>query len=167
MVIRTEKEKDHAEVYALNSAAFESTAEADLVNALRKEAQPVVSLIAEENDQILGHILFSPVTLTGHEELKIMGLAPMAVAPEQQNKGFGSALVRAGLEQCRQLGAGAVVVLGHATYYPRFGFSPSSNVGISCEYDVPEEYFMMLELQPGYLQGKSGTIKYHKLFNDV
>lgn len=167
MLIRTENEKDRAEVYALNSVAFASTTEADLVNALRKEAQPVISLVAEENGQIVGHIMFSPVTLTGHEELKIMGLAPMAVAPEQQNRGYGSALVRAGLEQCRQLGAGAVVVLGHATYYPRFGFSPSSNAGISCEYDVPEEYFMVLELQPGYLQGKSGTIKYHNLFSDV
>lgn len=111
--------------------------------------------------------MLSPVSLTGHADLKIMGLAPMAVAPEHQRKGVGSALVRAGLERCKQLGFGAAVVLGHAGYYPRFGFSPATHFGIGCEYEAPEEAFMAVELQPGYLQGKSGTVRYHSAFSDV
>ncbi len=96
-----------------------------------------------------------------------MGLAPMAVAPEHQRKGIGSALVRAGLEQCKQLGFAAVVVLGHPEYYPRFGFSPSSRFGINSEYEVPEEVFMAMELQPGALSGKTGRVKYHAAFSNV
>jgi putative acetyltransferase len=111
--------------------------------------------------------MFSPVSLSGHPGLKIMGLAPMVVAPEHQRKGIGSALVRAGLEQCKQLGFGVVVVLGHSGYYLRFGFSPSARFGIKSEYEAPEEAFMVLELLPGYLCGVSDTIKYHAAFNNI
>jgi putative acetyltransferase len=76
-------------------------------------------------------------------------------------------LVRAGLEQCKKDGSGAVVVLGHSEYYPRFGFSPSARFGISCEYEVPEEVFIMVELQPGFLHGASGKVKYHAAFSNV
>lgn len=96
-----------------------------------------------------------------------MGLAPMAVAPEHQRKGIGSALVRAGLDECKQLGFGAVVVLGHADYYPRFGFLSSARFGIGCEYEVPEEVFMVVELQAGFLDGASGKVKYHAAFSDA
>jgi putative acetyltransferase len=167
MLIRTEEEKDWAAVYALNAAAFETPAEANLVDALRQQARPVVSLVAEDNQTVVGHMMFSPVSLTGHPDVKIMGLAPMAVAPNHQCKGIGSALVRAGLERCKQLGFGAVVVLGHPEYYPRFGFSPSSRFGMGCEYEVSEEVFMVMELQPGYLRGISGSVKYHAAFSNV
>lgn len=133
-MIRAEAEIDRAAVRAVNTEAFETTAEADLVDALREGAQPVVSLVAEHDGRIVGHIMFSPVTLVGEPELKIMGLAPMAVASARQRKGIGSALVGAGLEQCTALGFGAVVVLGHPTYYPRFGFIPSTRWNIHCEY---------------------------------
>ena len=96
-----------------------------------------------------------------------MGLAPLAVAPERQSEGIGSALVRTGLQQCRQLDFGAVVVLGHPGYYPRFGFSPSTRFGLGCEYDVPEEAFMVVELKPGYLDSASGKVKYHDAFSDL
>lgn len=169
MLIRTEEKKDWASVYEVNASAFETPVEADLVNTLREHAQPVVSLVAEDEDDgaIVGHIMFSPVSLPGYPELRIMGLAPMAVAPERQGKGIGSALVRAGLEQCKQLGFGAVVVLGHPEYYPRFGFMPFTRFGIVCEYEVPEEAFMLLELHPGYLRGASGKVKYHAAFKNV
>lgn len=91
----------------------------------------------------------------------------MAVIPAFQRKGIGSALVRAGLEQCEQRGFDAVVVLGHPEYYPRFGFLPSSRFGIDSEYDVPEEVFMAMELSPGALHGKTGRIKYHQVFNEL
>ncbi len=167
MLIRAEEQRDWASVHAVNVSAFETPAEANLVNTLREQAQPLISLIAEDDDAIVGHIMFSPVTLSGHLALRIMGLAPMAVAPGHQRKGIGSALVRAGLEQCKQLGFGAVVVLGHPAYYPRFGFSSSARFGIGCEYDVPEEVFMVAELQAGFLDGASGKVKYHAAFSDV
>ena len=167
MLVRAEEQRDWPAVHAVNVSAFETPAEANLVDALREQAQPLVSLIAEDNGAIVGHIMFSPVSLSGHPGLKIMGLAPMAVAPAHQRKGIGSALVRAGLEQCQQLGFGAVVVLGHPTYYPRFGFSSSARFGIGCEYEVPEEVFMVVELEAGCLRGASGKVRYHAAFSNV
>jgi putative acetyltransferase len=167
MLIRAEQPGDRIAVSAVNVSAFETPAEANLVDALREHAHPVVSLVAEDHGAVVGHIMFSPVSLDGHPALRIMGLAPMAVAPEHQRKGIGSALVRAGLEQCRQLGFGAVVVLGHPAYYPRFGFVPSALFGIGCEYDVPEDVFMVVELQAGVLRGATGKVEYHAVFRDV
>ena len=167
MLIRVENENDRTHVYSVNESAFKTPAEANLVNALRIQAQPIVSLVAEENGEIVGHIMFSPVTLSGFAGLKALGLAPMAVAPEYQRKGIGSALVRAGLERCKLLGFAVVVVLGHPDYYPRFGFSPSSRFGIDSEYEVPEDVFMAMELQPGALSGKTGRVKYHDAFSNI
>jgi putative acetyltransferase len=164
--VRRESAADRVAVHALNSAAFGQAAEADLVEALRDTAG-VISLVAEVEDQVVGHILFSPVTFTGDESLLIAGLAPMAVTPDRQRQGVGSALIRTGIEECRQAGFGAVVVLGHAGYYPRFGFAPASDHGVDCEYEVPPEAFMLAELQPGYLHGASGTIRYHPAFGAV
>ena len=160
-------ECDRDAVRAVNAAAFETPAEADLVDALRQQASPLISLVAEENAKVVGHIMFSPVSFLDHHDLKVMALAPMAVAPMQQRKGIGSALVRAGLDQCRQLNCAAVVVLGHPEYYPRFGFSPASRFGIDSEYDVPEEVFMAMELQPGALNGMKGTVRFHSAFRDI
>ena len=137
-----------------------------LVDTLRQEAEPIVSIVAEEKGRVVGHIMFSPVTLSGHPHLKIMGLAPLAVLPENQRKGIGSGLAEAGLQRCRELGFGAVVVLGHREYYPRFGFVPSQHFGIGCEYEVPQETFMVVELEHGLLNGVSGTIEYHEAFRD-
>ncbi|MDH3639411.1 MAG: N-acetyltransferase [Gammaproteobacteria bacterium] len=167
MLIRVEAPEDRPAVRAVNLSVFETSAEANLVDTLRKQTQPVVSLVAEESGAIAGHIMFSPVLLGDDPTFKIMGLAPMAVSPESQHKGIGSALICAGLERCKRLGVGAVVVLGHPEYYPRFGFLPSTRFGIGCEYDVPEEVFMILELQPGYLRGRSGMIKYHVAFSNL
>jgi putative acetyltransferase len=151
-------------VRAVNVAAFPTRAEADLVDALRAAARPLVSLVAEESGAIVGHIMLSPVTLPGHPALRLMGLAPMAVTPPRQRGGIGAALVEAGLAACRRLGADAVVVLGHPAYYPRFGFAPGVRAGLGCEYDVPAEAFMVLALRPGALDGASGTIRYHPAF---
>ena len=167
MLIRAEEDKDRAAVHAVKVAAFETPSEANLVDALREQAQPIVSLVAEDSGAIVGHIMFSAVSLVGHHGLKVMGLAPMAVAPKHQRKGIGSALVRAGLEQCKQLGYIAVVVLGHPEYYPRFGFSPSTRFGIGCEYEVPEDVFMVTELQPAALSGITGIVKYHAAFSSL
>lgn len=167
MLIRAEEPGDWVAVHAVNVSAFETPLEANLVDALRDQAQPLVSLIAEDNGAIVGHIMFSPVSLSGHPALGIMGLAPMAVAPVYQRKGIGSALVRDGLDQCKRRGFGAVVVLGHPAYYPRFGFSAATRFGIVCEYEVPEDAFMVVELHAGFLRGVSATAKYHAAFSEV
>jgi putative acetyltransferase len=166
MHIRPEKSDEVAAVRAVNLAAFATRTEADLVDALRAQVNPFISLVAEgeSGGPIVGHICFSPATLSGHGALAIMALAPMAVLPADQRRGIGSALVRAGIEQCRLLGCGAVVVLGHPDFYPRLGFVPASRFGIRSEYDVPDEVFMALELEPGALQGRAGTIRYHAAF---
>ncbi len=167
MPTRVETDGDRGAVRAVNMAAFDTAAEADLVEALRQQAQPFVSLIAEKDGNVVGHIMFSPVSLSNHPDLKVMGLGPMAVAPKYQARGIGSALVRAGLAECKKLGFVAVVVLGHPDYYPRFGFSPASHFEIDSEYDVPVEVFMAMELQPEALSGKSGIARYHVAFSNV
>jgi putative acetyltransferase len=165
--VRAEEARDWTAVHAVNVAAFPSAAEADLVEALRRDARPVVSLVACADAAIVGHIMFSPVTLPGHPGLSIMGLGPMAVAPDRQRAGIGSTLVRAGVAACTRLEAGAVVVLGHPEYYPRFGFAPAAGFGIGCEYDAPVEAFMLLELRTGALRGAAGTVRYHPAFATV
>ncbi len=167
MIIRNEEAKHYEDVYKINASAFSTEAEARLINELRQVVKQHISLVAEEDGLIVGHILFTPVSLSGHPELRLMGLGPVAVLPEQQGKGIGSALIRHGLERCQGAGFGACVVLGHKDYYPRFGFIPSIKYNIKCEYDVPPEVFMIAELQPGYLEGASGTIQYHPAFNAV
>lgn len=167
MLIRDEREADRTAIFNLNAAAFPTDAEARLVDALRSRAHPTVSLVAENEEGIIvGHILFSPVTLREHPDRFLMGLAPMAVLPDRQRSGIGSALVRAGLKSCAALGAGAVVVLGHPDYYPKFGFVPSIGFGVVSTYDVPPEVFLALELKPGTLDG-GGTVVYHAAFNEL
>jgi putative acetyltransferase len=166
IIIREERQGDVEHIRAVNLAAFETTTEADLVNALRERATQLVSLVAEDDAKIIGHILFSPVTLANEPGLILMGLGPMAVVPSRQRQGVGSSLVREGLERCRQLNAAAVLVLGHPEYYPRFGFSPASRLSLRSEYDVPDEVFMVRELRDGALSGLSGTIRYHPIFGD-
>jgi len=167
LAIREERPGDAAAIHSVNAAAFETAAEASLVRLLRERAAPIVSLVAEDGEVICGHILFSPVTIAGQGGLVLMGLAPMAVHPSRQRQGIGSALVRAGLDACATIGSDGVVVLGHADYYPRFGFRPASRFGLKSEYDVPDEVFMAMELKPGALAGKGGTVRYHPAFGDL
>lgn len=167
MHIRPEEPGDRCAIRAVNESAFVTSAEADLVDALREHASPAISLVAKHQDGCIGHIMFSPVSVAGCAPGRAMGLAPVAVAPAHQRNGVGSALVRAGLEACRSHGAGAVFVLGHPGYYPRFGFVPAEHYGVACDYDVPPEVFMALELVPGTLERASGVVHYHLAFERV
>jgi len=168
MNIREEQPSDIEKIWAVNSEAFETEAEANLINALRSSGCTYISLVAETETNIVGHILFTPVELSGDDnKIKIMGLAPMAVFSQYQNKGIGSKLVVAGLELCKSQGYDAVVVLGHPNYYPKFGFVPSVKYNIKSEYDVPDDVFMILALVPGSLKTRTGVIKYHEAFNSV
>ncbi|WP_435103581.1 GNAT family N-acetyltransferase [Arhodomonas sp. AD133] len=165
--IRSEVPADHEAVRWVNEHAFGRPDEALLVSALRERARPVISLVAEIQERVVGHIMFSPGSLSGHGDSDVMVLAPMAVAPARQGGGLGSLLVREGLAECGRLGVGAVVVLGHADFYPRFGFVPASDYGLSCAYEVPAEAFMAVELRAGYLSGRPGTVRFHPAFDDL
>ena len=165
--IRPEADADKAAVFEVNAAAFPTEAEGKLVDTLRVSADPFISLVAVDEQDVVGHIMFTPVTLEPFDNLQLMGLAPMAVSPSRQRGGIGTELVKAGLDRCRALGIGAVAVLGHPEFYPRFGFRPSSQWGIKCEYDVPEDVFVLLGLAADYLQNKQGIIRYHAAFADV
>lgn len=160
--IRRETEKDFEEVFRVVSLAFENEAEAKLVEKLRR-VEPHISLVAETEGKIAGHIFFSPMTFEG-EKTDFLGLAPMAVLPEFQNQGIGSKLVREGLRICAEENFTAVFVLGHAEYYPRFGFETAKTRGFTSEYPVPDEHFMVLELEKDALKGKRGLIKYSPEF---
>ena len=138
-----------------------------MVDTLREQVHPTISLVAEIDGAVVGHIFFSPVSLVGHPDLRIIGLAPMAVLPTYQNQGIGSALVLEGLKACKEADFQVTIVLGHPGFYPRFGFVPSIQFGIDSEYDVPPEVFMALELEENALQGNSGRIQYHPAFAEV
>jgi putative acetyltransferase len=167
VIVRAETPEDIVAVRQVNEAAFGRVEEAALVDALRAAACPHISLVAESGGQVVGHIFFSPVTLETEEGAHaLLGLAPMSVLPAHQNQGIGSRLVREGLSECRRAGCGAVVVLGHPEYYPRFGFVPASRKGLSCEYPVPDEAFMVAELTPGGLSAQ-GLVRYRPEFGDV
>jgi len=165
--IRPEVVSDTPAVRAVNAAAFERSTEADLVDRLRQHASPIISLVAEMQGSVCGHILFTPALLIGDPGVSLMALAPLAVLPEHQRRGIGSALVRAGLTACAERRYHAVIVVGHPAYYPRFGFEPSSRLGLSCEYDVPDDVFMVKELEAGALAGRKGTVRYHEIFGQI
>jgi putative acetyltransferase len=164
MRVRAEAQADLAAIRAVNEAAFGSSAEADIVEALRTKRVELVSLVADVDGSVVGHILFSPVSVATDRRVKLVGLGPMAVFPRYQRSGVGSALVREGLSQCKRQGAQAVVVVGHPQYYPRFGFAPASRYGMRCKYDVPDDVFMLVELERGALAGVSGLILYDEAF---
>jgi putative acetyltransferase len=166
--VRAESAADHATVRHVLEAAFDSPQEASLVEALRRSCDTLISLVGVVGGEVVGHILFTPVTIERCDTPVVaMGLAPMAVAPAHQRTGVGSALVNRGLEACRESGVALVVVLGHPEYYPRFGFVPAETKGLRCEYDVPPEAFMVLELRPGVTAGTGGTVRYRPEFADV
>ena len=166
LVIRAESTSDIAAIRAVHRAAFPTPAEADLVDRLRTGGKATISLVAEDEGQIFGHILFSPVTIvspTGNLA-NGLGLAPLAVLPQRQSQGIGSRLTREGLDAGRR-GFSFVVVLGHPAYYRRFGFEQASQRGIDNEYAAGEA-FMVLELQPGSLPAE-GLAKYGAEFAET
>jgi putative acetyltransferase len=171
MLIRPETPTDIAAIYAVNQLAFDGRqAESDLVEAIRLSDDfiPGLSLVAEVNGRVVGHILFSQIHIqTESENIPALSLAPMAVLPEHQDQGIGSSLVRHGLAECRRLGHTIVIVLGHPDYYPRFGFSAKLAQALECPYGEVGGAWMALELVPGALAGVHGRVVYPPAFEGV
>ena len=165
--IRRERPEDIAAVRAVNEAAFEQTTEADIIDALRDVCADVLSLVAESDDEIVGHILFSPVTIEdGSQSRQGMGLAPVAVTPDRQRQGIGSELVQAGLEILRRKGCPFIIVLGHPDFYPRFGFVSAFRHGLTSQWEgVPDAAFMVLVLDASSMAGVTGVARYREEFD--
>lgn len=165
LIVRKEVLKDIAAIRCVNEQAFGRADEAYIVDSLRKREFATVSLVAVRDDQIVGHIMFSPVTIQSEtDSFEAIALGPMAVSPTHQRLGIGSQLVHAGLEECKKMGQPIVIVLGHPEFYPRFGFKPSRPFGIRWENDVPDEVFMVVELTEGALDGRGGVVIYQDEF---
>ena len=168
LVIRKEMPRDVGQVQMINIAAFEQPDEADLIDALRAGCPQVLSLVAELDGRVVGHILFSPVTLpAGKRTIQGMGLAPMAVLPEHQRDGIGARLVEEGLARLEQSGCPFVIVLGHPGYYPRFGFERASTHGIECQWPVPDDAFMVRILDAAAMAGAAGVARYRPEFDAI
>lgn len=165
LMIRPEEPGDREAVQEVNLFAFDSDLEARIVDGVREMGEPFISLVAELDGRVIGHILFSPVEIDGTGAgLVFAGLAPMAVRPEHQRRGIGSLLVQQGLDACRAAGTRLVFVLGHRDYYPRFGFVPARGHGLHFTAPELDAYFFVLELVPGALGDVSGRVAYHELF---
>jgi putative acetyltransferase len=165
LIIHQETPEDEVAIRHVNEEAFGQKGEAEIIEKLRGRGMLIISLVAVQDNETVGHIAFSPIKVESeHSSFGAIALAPMAVLPAYQRKGIGSQLVHAGLEECRRIGHELVVVLGHPNYYPRFGFVPASTYSIKSEFDVPDEAFMVLELRQGAFSGRSGIVKYHPEF---
>ena len=164
--VRAEAPGDEDAIRRLNELAFEGQTEADLIDALRgSEAWlPEFSLVADDGAGVVGHVLFSVVGLDSGPE--VLSLGPMAVMPERQREGIGSALIRQGLALAQSTRYPLVVVLGHPAYYPRFGFEPARGYGIETPYEVPDEAWMALPL-PRYDERVRGTVVYPAAWSGV
>ena len=162
--IRQEQNADVTTVFDVVTQAFQQTYEALLVDRLRSGAAfiPELSLVATLNNRIVGHILFTELLIQSGEQTisGALAMAPVAVIPGYQKMGVGSLLIRKGLEIAAGMGYKAVVVLGHAGYYPKFGFEPAAKWNIHAPFEVPSINFMALELIPGALERMSGTVIY-------
>jgi predicted N-acetyltransferase YhbS len=172
ITIRQETPADHPQVFELIKEAFQHEPHSDqqehyLVERLRKSEAfvPELSLVAEEQGQLIGHILLTKIKVINQKkEHESLALAPVSVAPAYQKLGIGGILIRQAHENARQLGFSSVILLGHADYYPRFGYQKASNFGISLPFDVPEENCMAIELKENGLAGINGVVEYPQAF---
>lgn len=161
--VRLEREADQDRVFEIERSAFDSLVQPRLVDSLRASASPSLSLVAVREGEVVGHIFFSPVTCDAHPTLDAAQLSPVAIAPDCQGQGIGSALIRAALEQCPSRGWSAVFLVGNPLYYARFGFEMASQREFSCE-GPHGPFLQVLELAPGALTGVTGQVDFHPAF---
>ncbi len=167
--VRAEVEGDFNAIDVVNLSAFQGEAEAQLVSELRGSDGfiPDLSLVAELNGRIVGHIVLSKVNLTSSSgKHEILALGPMSVVPSQSHRGIGTELMDAALARAKALCYGAVVVAGPPDYYQRFDFKPASNWSVSCNLSIPDEALTAMELAKGALAG-GGEVQYPDLFQKL
>jgi putative acetyltransferase len=162
--IRQERPADVDAIRRVNRAAFEQDQEGKLVDALRGAGAAMLSLVAVADGEVVGHVLYSPASIG---MLGGAALAPMAVLPKFQRQGIGTELVETGNRMLNDSGCPFVIVVGHSHYYPRFGFVPARPLGITCEWEVPDDVFMILVFDAVAMQGVSGPARYHDEFSNV
>ncbi|MGJ7033099.1 GNAT family N-acetyltransferase [Niabella hirudinis] len=171
VLIREEHSADVNAISDVNEEAFGRAEEANLVDLLRNSNAfvPKLSLVAEKDGEIIGHVLFTKIKIIDslNHCFESLALAPIAVRTAFQGQGIGAALIRTGLNKAREIGYLSVIVLGHETYYPRFGFQPASRWNIQAPFDVPDEAFMAVELVEFGLKNVSGIVMYAKEFEAV
>jgi putative acetyltransferase len=166
ITIRHEKPEDTPLIYSVIEQTFKRTAEAVLTDKLRHACAEHLSLVAEDNGTIAGHIMFTPVLIKNGKEIQGMGLAPMAVLPARQRRGIGTLLIKSGLQILQENGCPFVIVLGHPDYYPRFGFQPASRFNIKSQWEgVPDEAFMILVMDEEAMRNVSGIALFRDEFN--
>ncbi|MEM6297880.1 MAG: N-acetyltransferase [Bacteroidota bacterium] len=173
MTIRQEQEADHKQVFeviekAFKGAAFTDNAEHFLVERLRKSDAfiPELSIVAKIEGKLVGHILLTKLKIKSKTgAFPSLALAPVSVLPEFQNQGVGGKLILESHKKARELGYKSIVLLGHADYYPRFGYKKASDYGIQLPFNVPKENCMVIELVENGLQGVSGIVEYPEEFN--
>lgn len=174
MEIRQSTELDNDQIGQIHKAAFGETKGpeiADLVNDLFDDitAEPLLSLVATEDGQLVGHILFTRALVTQTDKpVSAQLLAPLAVIPDVQGKGVGSTLIKEGLSQLRASGVELVFVLGHPGYYPRCGFSAAGVLGFEAPYPIPEEHagaWMVQELKNGIIGSLRGKVQCSDVLN--
>ena len=163
MIIREALESDLKDVLFVERTAFGSEEEANLVRDLIADtsAQPIVSLLAYEENQAVGHILFTKAQLEQQPNRSVYILAPLAVVPEYQKKGIGKKLTEDGLSLLSDSGVDLVFVLGHPEYYPRFGFRPAGNDGFDAPYPIAQknsDAWMVKALQPNIIGNIGGKV---------
>jgi putative acetyltransferase len=163
--IRQEGPDDVTAVRDLNRRAFGQDQESNIVDALRTNGAALLSFVATLNNRVVGHIMYSPAVVDGR--VRGAALGPMAVLPEYQRQGIGTKLIEAGNQKLKETGCPFIIVVGHADYYPRFGFTPASEYGIKCEWDVPDDAFMLLVLDQTKMEDVSGLAKYRHEFSSV
>lgn len=169
MMIRTETISDQSSVYQLNYTAFGNREdESKLVERSRSSDGfiPELSIVAEVEGEIAGHVLFSKASVIDnnvHHEVIVLG--PIAVSPDRQKQGIGAQLIREGFKRCKELGYGLVLLIGHPSYYLKFGFKPARPFGIELkQFEVPDEVFMVCELKEGVLNKTKGELRYPQAF---
>lgn len=162
--IRSEEPGDIEAIRDVNRRAFGQDQEGNIVDALRANGGALLSLVATTQGRVVGHIMYSPLRVGS---VHGAALGPMAVVPEEQGHGIGTKLVEVGNDHVARRGCPYIVVVGHPKFYPRFGFRPASTYGITCEWGVPGDVFMVLALDDTQMAGAVGAAEYRPEFTAV
>ncbi|MCA1834734.1 MAG: N-acetyltransferase [Actinobacteria bacterium] len=162
--IREELPADHDAIYQVEKAAFDTPLQAEIVERLRMQVKPFLSLVAVADADVVGHICFSPATIEGEPSIEAAQLSPLAVRPDHHGRGIGSALIREGIKRCRPVGWSLVFLLGDPKFYSRFGFQLAASLGFGYPDPMALPAFHVLALVP-HARERVGVVHFHPAFD--